>query len=173
MVDSEPEVRNVESVDIVDSEPDVRVSCLRSGTRSSTRDKRLAENIQMEEFDKKFNPEGSIKLMNNQCEQCGVIIAEKSRLPSHHRFHTCEDTLVCRLPGKDGNVCNKPCIAIYHLYEHWTKYHDTSAVAMRQSDRALYDLCLEPQNVQCVQCFVYFKIKSALQFQPIFEFIDF
>ena len=70
----------------------------------------LVSSIQMEEYDENFNPREPIILGSNQCSECGVIVAS-GRMPTHLRYHYCDELLVCRLKKADGTACLKPCIS--------------------------------------------------------------
>ena len=70
----------------------------------------LVSSIQMEEYDENFNPREPIILGSNQYSECGVIVAP-GRMPTHLRYHYCDELLVCRLKKADGTACLKPCIS--------------------------------------------------------------
>ena len=70
----------------------------------------LVSSIQMEEYDENFNPREPIVLGSNQCPECGVTV-KSGRMPTHLRYHYCDEMLVCRLKKADGTACLKPCIS--------------------------------------------------------------
>ena len=70
----------------------------------------LSEYVQMEEYDKFFNPRSPVKIVKNQCPDCGVKVG-RGRLPCHSLMHTCHESYVCQLLDADGKDCHKPCLS--------------------------------------------------------------